>query len=120
MTLPSPFGGTDAVPTYLLALAAVSLPLTAAAALATTPPDQLLLPTEGACRGGQGDMTRIAWLGTALLIATVGTGCVERRYVVTSDPPGALVFRNGVPLGPTPVDDFYVYYGEYDITLVKD
>jgi hypothetical protein len=65
-------------------------------------------------------MTRIAWLGAALLIATAATGCVERRYVVTSDPPGALVFRNGVPLGPTPVDDFYVYYGSYDLTLVKD
>jgi hypothetical protein len=65
-------------------------------------------------------MTRSAWLWAVCLIATAGAGCVERRYVVTSDPPGALVFRNGVPLGPTPVDDFYVYYGTYDLTLVKD
>jgi hypothetical protein len=65
-------------------------------------------------------MMRTAWLGAALLVATTSTGCVERRYVVTSDPPGALVFRNGVPLGPTPVDDFFVYYGDYELTLVKD
>jgi hypothetical protein len=63
---------------------------------------------------------RTAWLGAAILVAALSTGCVERRYVVTSDPPGALVFRNGVPLGPAPVDDFFVYYGEYDLTLVKD
>ncbi len=63
---------------------------------------------------------RKAWLGAALLVAAAGAGCVERRYVVTSDPPGALVFRNGVPLGPAPVDDFFTYYGSYDLTLVKD
>jgi hypothetical protein len=65
-------------------------------------------------------MMRTAWLGAALLLTAAGAGCVERRYVVTSDPPGALVLRNGVPLGPAPVDDFFVYYGEYDLTLIKD
>jgi hypothetical protein len=65
-------------------------------------------------------MMRTAWLGAALVVAAASVGCVERRYVVTSDPPGALVYRNGVPLGPTPVDDFFVYYGSYDLTLVKD
>jgi hypothetical protein len=65
-------------------------------------------------------MMRTAGLGAVLLVVAAGSGCVERRYVVTSDPPGALVFRNGVPLGPTPVDDFFVYYGDYDLTLVKD
>jgi hypothetical protein len=63
---------------------------------------------------------RNGWLGIALVFTAASTGCVERRYVVTSDPPGALVYRNGVPLGPAPVDDFFVYYGDYDITLVKD
>jgi hypothetical protein len=65
-------------------------------------------------------MMRNGWLGLALVVAATSTGCVERRYVVTSDPPGALVFRNGIPLGPSPVDDFFIYYGDYDITLVKD
>src|SRR5205823_1635839 len=26
-------------------------------------------------------------------------GCVERRFVVTTDPPGAVVVRNGTPIG---------------------
>jgi hypothetical protein len=56
----------------------------------------------------------------ALAGTTLLTGCVERRYVVTSDPPGAIVFRNGQPLGATPVDDHFVYYGKYNYTLVKD
>jgi hypothetical protein len=65
-------------------------------------------------------MMRTAWLVAALVVVATSAGCVERRFVVTSDPPGALVFRNGVPLGPTPVDDFFVYYGDYELTLVKD
>jgi hypothetical protein len=48
------------------------------------------------------------------------TGCVERRYVITSDPPGAIVLRNGQPIGATPVDDHFVYYGDYKFTLIKE
>ena len=62
---------------------------------------------------------RQAWLG-AMLLTALCAGCVERRYVVTSEPPGALVLRNGVPIGLTPVDDFFIYYGSYDLTLIKD
>jgi hypothetical protein len=65
-------------------------------------------------------MTRTAWLGALLLAVSAGAGCVERRYLITSDPPGALVYRNGVPIGATPVDDYFIYYGEYDFTLVKE
>ena len=64
-------------------------------------------------------MKRFAWVWGAAL-AAAAAGCVERRYTVTSDPPGALVYRNGVPLGSTPVDDSYVYHGTYDFTLIKD
>lgn len=63
-------------------------------------------------------MRQKAWLGAVLLLL-LASGCVERRYVITSDPPGALVYRNNVPIGTTPVDDFFVYYGEYEFTLVK-
>src|SRR5262249_23602487 len=38
----------------------------------------------------------------------------------TSDPPGAIVYKNGQPLGATPVDDHFVYYGKYKYMLVKD
>src|SRR5438046_8549070 len=47
-------------------------------------------------------------------------GCVERRYVIESDPPGALVLVNGQPIGTTPVDGYFVYYGNYNFTLIKD
>ena len=47
-------------------------------------------------------------------------GCVDRRYVVTTDPPGAVVYRNGQYLGATPVDDHFIYYGNYHFTIVKE
>jgi len=57
----------------------------------------------------------------AVLFAAAGlTGCVERRFVVESDPPGALVLVNGQPLGVTPVDGEFLYHGNYNFTLVKD
>jgi hypothetical protein len=55
-----------------------------------------------------------------LLCAGLLTGCVERRYVIYTDPPGAVVLRNGQPIGATPVDDHFVYYGNYHYTIVKD
>jgi hypothetical protein len=65
-------------------------------------------------------MRRTVVLLGALLGAGLLPGCVERRYVITSDPPGAVVLRNGQPLGATPVDDHFVYYGDYEFTLIKD
>jgi hypothetical protein len=60
--------------------------------------------------------------GWFLLLAGAGllTGCVERRYVITSDPPGAIVYENGKPVGPTPADGSFVYHGNYRFTLVHD
>jgi hypothetical protein len=55
-----------------------------------------------------------------LLAAALLAGCVERKYVITSDPPGAIVYRNGQYLGATPVDDHFVYYGKYHYTLIKE
>ena len=59
-------------------------------------------------------------LWASLTAAALCTGCVEQRYVITSDPPGAAVYRNGNLIGYTPVDDTFVYYGKYHFTLVKD
>lgn len=39
------------------------------------------------------------------------TGCVDRRYVVTSNVPGAQVTVDGTQLGPTPTDARYEYAG---------
>ena len=63
--------------------------------------------------------SRIAWAFTVAISALL-SGCVERRYVITSDPPGAIVLRNGDPIGAAPADDHFVYYGNYHFTLIKD
>jgi len=61
-----------------------------------------------------------AVLGGVLLLTAGLTGCVERRFVIESDPPGALVLMNGQPLGATPVDGHFLFYGDYNFTLIKD
>src|SRR5215510_252534 len=67
------------------------------------------------------DMTRRIFLGLAAVALAGGLpGCVERRYVIESDPPGALVLVNGQPIGTTPVDGYFTYYGTYNFTLIKD
>jgi len=55
----------------------------------------------------------------ALAGAAFSGGCVERRFIIESDPPGATVFRNGQPIGVTPVDDYFIFYGDYEYILVK-
>jgi hypothetical protein len=63
----------------------------------------------------------MAWLGVLVLCATQATGCVERRFVINSQPQGALVYLStGEYLGATPVDYYYVYYGKYEFKLVKE
>jgi hypothetical protein len=56
----------------------------------------------------------------AVLCAGLAAGCVERRFVVNTDPPGAVVLRNTQPIGLSPADDHFVYYGTYKFTLVHD
>jgi hypothetical protein len=61
----------------------------------------------------------------ALLIGLVSglytcSGCVERRYTIRSDPPGALAIVNGEEIGPTPVSRSFTYYGDRKITLLLD
>jgi PEGA domain len=65
-------------------------------------------------------MNRAAWLVPMTCLVCLSTGCVTRRVLITSDPPGAIVYRNGVYLGPTPVEEPFVYYGKYHYRLVHD
>lgn len=65
-------------------------------------------------------MTRRFCLILAGVLATLPAGCVTRRYLITSDPPGAMVYRDGQPIGPTPVEEPFIYYGKYRFRLVKD
>jgi hypothetical protein len=61
-----------------------------------------------------------AWLVLALVVASLSAGCVTRRIVITSDPPGAIVYRDGQPIGATPVEEPFIYYGKFRYRLVKD
>ena len=55
-----------------------------------------------------------------LLVCLSSTGCVRRRFTVRSNPPGAMVWVDDDPIGPTPVSFPYTYYGTRKIRLVKD
>jgi hypothetical protein len=63
--------------------------------------------------------SRARWTIAAGL-AGLAAGCVEQRYVVTTDPPGAIVLRNYQQIGAAPADDHFVYYGKYHFTIIKD
>ena len=58
-------------------------------------------------------------IGLALGLCAL-TGCVERRYTIRTNPPGALAVVNGEEIGPTPVSRSFVYYGDREITLMLD
>jgi hypothetical protein len=47
-------------------------------------------------------------------------GCVERRYTLRTDPPGALAIVNGEEIGQTPVSRSFYYYGDREITFLLD
>jgi hypothetical protein len=64
-------------------------------------------------------MRRLSGLGV-LSAACLLSGCVERRFIITSNPPGATVYREGMQLGVTPVDDPFVYYGTREYKLILD
>jgi hypothetical protein len=55
-----------------------------------------------------------------VLALAMATGCVERRYTVRTDPPGALVFVNGEEIGPSPVSRSFTYYGPREIVVQAD
>jgi hypothetical protein len=59
-------------------------------------------------------------LAALVTLAAAGlcSGCVERRYTIRSDPPGATVIVNGEEIGPTPASKSFYYYGDREITLM--
>lgn len=55
-----------------------------------------------------------------LAVLAAGSGCVQRRMTIRSNPPGALVYVDDYQIGTTPVSTDFVYYGTRKIRLVKD
>ena len=56
----------------------------------------------------------------AIVGAALCTGCVERRYTLRTEPPGALAIVNGEEVGQTPVSRSFYYYGDREITFILD
>jgi hypothetical protein len=55
------------------------------------------------------------------LLSLAATGCVERRFVITSEPYGAVVYDwSDAPVGATPADKQFEYFGTYRFKLIKD
>ena len=48
------------------------------------------------------------------------SGCVERRMIIRTNPPGALAYVDDNEVGLTPVAISPIYYGSRKIRLVKD
>lgn len=66
------------------------------------------------------DMTRTAWVSVLFVAAGLAGGCVERRFIVNTEPQGALVYINNQYVGASPVDYYYTYYGKYEIKVVRE
>ncbi len=64
------------------------------------------------------------WLATLLAGTGVLAGCVERRFIVTTDPPGAIVFdEKDLPMGgrgASPTGQSFVYYGTYQFKIIAE
>ena len=54
-------------------------------------------------------------LAAAAAVAATA-GCVDRRFVVESNVPGAQISIDGNPLGPAPADAPFVYAGKINVT----
>ncbi len=55
-----------------------------------------------------------------LMLPLLCTGCVRRTISIVSTPPGALVWLNDREVGRTPIEVEFLYYGTYDVRIVKD
>ncbi len=59
-------------------------------------------------------------LAVLAVTALTQTGCVSRRLMVQSNPPGAMVLLEGKEVGYTPAGIDFTYYGTRQLTLIKD
>ncbi|MGQ9606828.1 MAG: PEGA domain-containing protein [Thermogutta sp.] len=66
-----------------------------------------------------GRRARLALWMTALALL-FAPGCVQRRLMIRSDPPGAMVYVDDYQIGATPIATNFTYYGTRKIRLVKD
>jgi len=60
------------------------------------------------------------WALAGLLFCAAASGCVQRRLLICSNPPGALAYVDDYEIGTTPISTNFTYYGQRKIRLVKD
>ncbi len=60
---------------------------------------------------------RLAWL--SLVLMALLPGCLRRRMIVRSNPPGAMAYVDNQQIGTTPCSTDFTYYGTREIRLVK-
>ncbi len=63
---------------------------------------------------------RQACAGLLLLTIAFASGCVQRKMVISTDPPGAVVTVNQTWRMKTPCTLPFKHYGTYDIQIEKD
>jgi hypothetical protein len=63
---------------------------------------------------------RTIGFGLLAAVAALVTGCVDRRFVLESVPPGSMVYVNGQLAGPAPGDVPFIYYGTYRFEFQRD
>ncbi len=61
-----------------------------------------------------------ATLVVSVVCLVFSAGCVQRRLIIRSQPPGAMVYVDDYQIGPTPIATSFTYYGTRKIRLVKD
>lgn len=54
------------------------------------------------------------------LLMVAQSGCVSRRLMVHSNPPGAMALVDGKEIGMTPTAVDFTWYGTREVTLIKD
>src|SRR5262249_16001794 len=68
-----------------------------------------------------GTTWRCIWILIVLVAGSLAAGCVERRMGINTPNQGtSTVLVNGQPLGATPADLHFVYYGKYHFTIIHD
>ena len=60
--------------------------------------------------------TILCFLAVSCLLQT---GCVRRRLMIRSNPPGAMAYVDNQAIGKTPCATDFIYYGTREIRLVK-
>jgi len=55
-----------------------------------------------------------------VFVATILSGCVERKLTINTEPQGAMVVLNDEEIGNSPVTVSFEWYGDYNVRVSKE